>query len=521
MSQLTRRSLLQRLAAAGAAGALSGISRPFGLAAAAEPAPGAKPRFLIVMCAAGGASMLDSLLAIRASESKSSATLNCFPDAAVKSFDGSPLRAVDLQRGSLGPIPMKFTANQSEFVKKHRKNMLVSTWTRTSVNHAVAQSRSVTGNEAFRGRTLQELVASQYGAKYALPNVHLMSGSGFTRRGLDTELPPWSFGEQVADPASWPLSLHGSKGIPGAPSGAIVDRARKLRDRLVAKSSFAQVFGNSERLAHWEHLRGDPIKALEAQALVDKLLLVKDSATYPLSEYGLASSPEAERLAQVFPNMLTDPLETQAAMAFLLLKYGLSVTVTIGPSFNVAVAEGQEISIGGTGGPGGGGGGGGGGKGLPEGSIMNPPIAFDFSHQEHRSVQAFMWSRLYGVMDKLITLLQQEEYADGESFWDRSVLYLASDFSRTKNRPANADEFGSGHDLNDAALVISPHVKGDRVLGGLDKDTGLTFGYDLTTGAPAPKTWMEEKHVYAGVLAALGVDTSGSGLPNMDIFLKA
>ena len=44
-----------------------------------------KPKFLVVISAAGGASIIDSLLAVRASESSNAAGLNTFPDASVQS----------------------------------------------------------------------------------------------------------------------------------------------------------------------------------------------------------------------------------------------------------------------------------------------------------------------------------------------------------------------------------------------------------------------------------------------------
>jgi hypothetical protein len=36
--------------------------------------------------------------------------------------------------------------------------------------------------------------------------------------------------------------------------------------------------------------------------------------------------------------------------------------------------------------------------------IANPPLAFDFSHDDHRTGQAFMWARVLGVVDRLIDL---------------------------------------------------------------------------------------------------------------------
>jgi hypothetical protein len=507
--KLSRRSALAGLAALGAAG-LSSQLLGDRRAHAAEKTD--DPRFLIVIGGSGGASIIDAAMAIRASECKTPDVINTYEDALVTTIDGSPFRALDQKRTALGPIPQAFTANQSDFVKKHYADMMVATWRRTSVNHAIGQARAVTGNDAWRGRTLQEAVALEYGEGFALPNVNLMAGTGFTKRGIDDSLPAWCFGEQVAAPGFWPLSLDAHRGVKGAPARSVLDKARALRERLEKQSAFVRVYARNRRLAHWQHLRGDPVRALEAEALIDKLMVGKDSEKFPLSAYGLTASPDAERLYEVFPKIDSDPLEAQAALAFLLLKNRVSVSVTLGPSFNVAIAEGVEFTIGG---------GGGGGKGLPEGAIMNPPIAFDFSHQEHRSVQAFMWGRIYGVMDRLIGLLKSEEWAGGQSLWDRSMMYLATDFGRTKNRPAGSDEFGSGHDLDNGALVVSPLANGNRILGGVNPDTGLTFGFDPTTGTPDPNRLMEEKELYAGILHGLGVDTAGSDLPDMPAMRRA
>ena len=67
---------------------------------------------------------------------------------------------------------MPYTAVQSEFVAKHKQDMMVVTLTGTSVNHGIAQKRAITGNEAWSGRTLQELVALEYGDGYADPERH-------------------------------------------------------------------------------------------------------------------------------------------------------------------------------------------------------------------------------------------------------------------------------------------------------------------------------------------------------------
>lgn len=526
----SRRSFLARVAQVAAAGTslsvgglgLLGLGRNARAQDAEEQARerSANPRFLIVLSTTGGASMLDAMLAIRESESKSAATLNCFPDPAVHTVGA--FRAVDIDLPSLGAIPMPVKGRQSALVKAHRDDLMVATWQRTSVNHLVGQRRAVSGNSAWYGRTLQEAVALTYGAGFALPNVHLSAGTGYTERGSDVALPAYCYGETVADPRLWPLSLHGSQGILGAPSHDLINQARALRNtRLDPQSRFGRVFAGSSRLATWEHLRGNPQQALEAQDLITKLMISPESAEFPLDAYRLGSSPDGALVRGAFPEFARDSLEAQAALAFLLLKYRLSVTVTIGPGSNAVINAGEagddlvgeydedDEGMGGdedddvNGGA------------LPEGSVANPPLSFDFSHSEHRSVQALMWSRVLGVADRLIGLLKNEEWGNGESFWDRTLIYVANDFGRSKQRPSGAEQFGTGHDLNDGALIISPLANGGRLLGGIDPNTGITYGFDPSTGAPDRDRQMSEAEIYAGTAQALGVSLEGVTLPDM------
>lgn len=495
MSHMDRRRFLGGVGAAAAGAA-------FGQLPGRARAQSRLPKFLVVLTGSGGASIIDGPLAIRASESSAASRINTFPDALVQSLPGSPLRAVDLSGNSVGSIPIGFSARQSEFLARHHRQMLVSTVRGTSVNHGIGQRRSVTGNEAWAGRTLQEMCALSYGDGFPLPNVHLATGTAFTERGTDESLPSACYGEQVADPALWPLSLDGRRGL-DAPSAELLEAARTLRDeRLDPGSRFARVFAKSPVLGRWQAQRGAPRRAVERAELIEKLMLFPDSDAYPLSRYGIRSSPAAARVREVFPAYDRDPLEAQAALAFLLLKFRVSVTVTLGPGFDLVID--RE----------------GGGIGLPDGSLRNPPIAFDFSHQSHRATQAVMWDRLYRVADGLIGLLRSEELADGISLWDRTVLYVATEFGRTRGRPEGADEFGTGHDLDNGNLIISPMVRGDTVLGGIDPHTGYGFGYDPISGAPRPDVTMTEAHVYAGILDVLDVDTTGSGLPPVRAFKR-
>jgi hypothetical protein len=493
MSRLTRRQVLRRLGAAGAAAALGTVARPRG---AVAQGPAELPRFLIVVAAAGGASIIDGPLAIRHGESPNWQAINAFPDAEVVSIPDSPFRAVDLQRGNAGAIPFPFRATQSGFVRKHKDDMLVVTHTGTSVNHSIAQKRSLTGNNAWNGRTLQEAVALRYGQGLALPNVN-MAGQGYLEPGTDNSLPPWAFAEPVANPDLWSLSLHGSRGVRGAPDADLVAMARKVRDeKLDAESAFAEAFRLSPALKRWRAQREQTAPMLEGLDLVTRLNILPDQPPQlPLSDFGLTSGPDAEKVRAAFPRFLQDPMEAQAALAFLLLKNRVSVTVTLGPSFNVLL-DGQRI--------------------------VNPPLAYDFSHQAHRPAQAIMWDRLLGLTDRLIDLLKAEPLDEGAgvSFWDRSLLYVATEFGRSRRRQEGQDDFGSGHDLNNGSLLLSPMLKGNTVLGGVDPATGLTYGFDPQTGAPDPGRTMSEPHVFAGVLQALGIETP-AGLPDMRAMRRA
>lgn len=498
---ISRRQALKGISALGAA-ALAGP----GLAQAQTN--GKPPRFCIVLFGGGGASIVDSLMAVRGSESSNASTLNTFPDQLVHNISDSPFRAVDQDRAEIGQIPAGVEARQRWFVEKHKQDLMVSTWTRTSVNHSVGQRRSVTGNEIWAGRTLQEIVALNYGQSHALPNVHLSVGNGYTERGADSSLPAWAFGETVADPRLWPLSLDGRKGIPTRATEKLLAKARRLRNEtLDPRSRFSRIFGTSPRLNHWQSLRGARQASIESADLIRKLMLAPDSNAFPLSRYGLEASPELARVREVFPDIDLDPLQAQAAMAFLLIKYGVSVTVTLGPSFDIVIRGEENIFDGGLGG--------GGGPLLDPGVVINTPIAFDFSHQGHRSTQGLMWNRLYTVADGLISLLKAEEFEGGSSFWDHSMIYLASDFGRTKTRPAGANEFGTSHHLNNGIAVLSPLVRGNTVLGGVDPDTLLTYGYDPQTGEPDTGRNMTETEVFAGLLQAMDIDTSEAGLPDM------
>jgi hypothetical protein len=483
-SIFSRRKLLQGLLAAGAGGAGSQLLTGRQAYAAGD----GKPRFLIVIGAFGGGAIIDSFLPIRASESAAASTLDCFPDAEVVSFAGSPIRAVDTTCFFPPFVNAPTVVPLSWFAEKHRHQMMVTTVEGSSVNHAVAQHRSLTGGgNALWGRTLQECNALAYGEGHPLPNVN-MATVGLLERGFDSTLDPTAYAEPIPSPALKPLSFSATKGISGAPSSAVLDVARDLRDvELDPQTSFYQAFRNSPRLELWKQQQ-EKARSLEAQNLLDKLLAVGETSYTPLSQFGLASAPEYERLAELFPSIaapLTDSLEEQAALACLLLKNRVSVSVTVSPGFSPILG------------------------GLYGAKTL--PLAFDASHQNHRSAQAMMWHRVLRIADGIIEFLSETTFDEetGESFWDRSVIYFASDFGRDKHHLPDQPIWGSGHHLNNGHLIVSPLARGNTVLGGVDPDTGLTYGFDLESGAAKPGTTISEQESFAGIAQILGVETPG------------
>jgi len=490
---MNRRRVLQALLAASAAGAASGLSTKK-LRAAGE-----KTKFLLTFPLFGGGAIIDSFLPIKASEAGNADTLDCFPDDQVVALSGSDIRCADpLITSVLGfdvsgdPLPFPL----SGFGEKYKSEMMVTTVTGTSVNHAVAQKRALSGGGAWSGRTLQEIVASTYGAGFALPNVN-MSSLGFLERGSDPTLPAEAYAEPIPNALLKPLSFSGSQGIKGAPGKDLMKLARGARDNeLDVNSAFYQSFYRSPKLDLWQKQRLIS-QNIEDQGLIDELVFIKDSPPQiPLAEYGLNSAPEVDELLVLFPDMFNDPLEQQAALACLLIKHKVSVSITISPNF--APVNGGPLGI------------------------KSTPLGFDLSHQDHRFVQALMWTRCLGIADKVITFLKSNTFDEdtNESFWDRTMMHFPTDFGRDKRRPAGAPFWGAGHELNNGHLTISPLVNGNTVLGGVDPDTGMTYGFDLASGEPSPGRNTSEGESFAGLLQAIGVDTSSIDLPDVPAMRK-
>jgi len=491
-SQLTRRGLLKLLAASGGAVAASPLLKLTGQPqrARAQTLETPDPLFLITIACTGGASLIDGPLALRASE-VNQPELNSFPDQRVWSPDGSPFRATEVSVNGLGGIPFRGEFNQRSFVERHHSQMATVCYTGTSVNHVIAQKRALTGNDAWGGRTIQEAHAERYGHSVPVPNVTMASG-GYIEPGLDPSLSSRARAVLVPTPLFWPFGLHGSKGVRRGPQPSLegISAARQLRDRLEAQSAFGRTFEADPSLQAWRAQRAQ-VSQLEERDLINRLNVLPDTALTPLGEFGLSEAPQGQAVRRAFPEYLRDPLEAQAALAYLLITEGVSVSVTIGPDFSVVLGNGAGQVI------------------------TSPPLAFDFSHNNHRGTQALMWSRVYSVMDRLITLLQAREWRDGVSYWDRTMIHLATEFGRTRRRAPNSETFSSGHDLNNGLLLISPLIRGGRSYGEIDPSTTMGYGFDLQTGAPTPGREATEPEAFSAIAHALNLDLNGAGLPSV------
>jgi hypothetical protein len=474
---LSRRELVRYGAVAAAAAGFRGQAHAQGRRAGDE-------RILFVVSANGGASIMDSFLPILRS-ARTPAALNAYAAAELDQGPGE-LRCVKDIPYTLGsPVGPQYS--MIDFLQRHGSDATVVTQQVTSVNHLIAAERSLNGNNADRTRTLMEQVAARYGEGLLFPNVNMAIGP-YAVEGRDVGLPAFARAASVGDALLFPLSTHASKGVEHAPDAALITRARLVRDRLDAASPFTRSFQAAPMLQRYLASRTG-IPAVEASGLIRKLMLIDEARQgIPLSRYGLESSEDIAALQAAFPGLGSDPFHGQAALAFLLAKYGVSCAITLGLA-DAALFTGAGRTA----------------------RLENLPLAFDWSHNDHRGAQNTMWRRVLQVVDSLITLLKAEDYlgdpANGK-IWDRSLIYVATEFGRSKNTQGGGSR-GSGHDLNNGSLLISPRLRGGRVYGGIDDATGLTYGFDPATGASEPGRTMSEKDVYSLACHALGVEFPG------------
>ncbi|HEY6879331.1 MAG TPA: hypothetical protein VI299_14995 [Polyangiales bacterium] len=484
---LSRRELV-RLALAATALGVTGTSARRALGA--EPAPTLQTvdprerRLLFVVCAYGGASIIDSFLPVVDYENPdplAASELNVFPDSMVEKRAGSNLRTPKLLDAYGIYAKPKFALG--DLVAKHGADLAVITHEVSSVNHTVAQQRSLNGAGFDRGRTLMESVALRYGGGLPLPSCN-MASDGYLRHGVDSSLPNEARHELITTPLLFGAGTHGYRGVAGAPTAALLDRARQTRDALESRSVFGRTFAADARRTRYLASRAKTAGELERAGLFEKLLLADPSK---LGTSAGQIDPVTAQVRATLPDLERDSVEAQIALGFLMAYHGVSSSVTLGLPTNPYVTA--------------------------AGDITGAPLAFDFSHNAHREVQSLMWCRTASLVDKLIDLLKTHDYLGDPSLgkmWDRSLVYIATEFGRDKKRPYLSNSWGTGHHLNNGSVILSPLVRGNAVYGGVDPTTCLTYGFDPISGAPTPGSVLNESDVYSIIAQALALDVPGA-----------
>ncbi len=440
------------------------------------------PRHLFVIGALGGANILDSFMPLARDASAEAPGITSFAPSLIETVKGVDLRCVaPLTSEIAGPPPYSADFAQRTFLERHGADTAVMTLDHSSVNHGVGQRRAMNGGGTFQGRNLLEAVAAKYGDGMPLAAVNMMAGE-FSQAGIDPALPEFARQVNVADARFFSLGAHGSLGLPLPVEDQTLARARAARDTLEQVSPFSTSFAHVQNRQRYLQLRERALQ-LEASGLAQKTSLV----ALP----GFPAPAELPRISELLPNIATDTFEAQAALAYLLVKNGGSCAVGISPSDALSAEAG--------------------GTAKEPGAIRNPALAFDSSHNTHRIGQHVMWSRILRVSDALITLLKETEEPGfpGSSLWDHSLIYVATEFGRTRGRPVGFTRFGTGHFQNNGAVMISPLLRGGRVYGGLDTSTGLTYGFDRQSGAPVVGSTMAEKDVFSVVCQAMNVAFDG------------
>lgn len=466
---LSRRQLIGGTAASlGAAGLPTAMSSAQGLE---------EKKFVFTICAAGGASIIDSFLA----QASGPAAFTGLVQPA-----GSPFKAVPVLNNSIqGAIPLGNGYAQSTFLTKFASDMVVMTCEVSSVNHIIAAKRSITGDNVFGGRTLGEAIAAQFGKGLPLANM-MLAGGGYATHGDDITVSDAARAQVVADPLMFAFATHGYKGLTGAPAAADMRAARELRAQLETVSRHYELFKDSKLMDAYRRNRDRITETLEKGDMITKLMML-DPASNNLASFGLETSADINLVREKFPNMANDPFEARMALGFLAAKNGVSNAISVAPSPSPLITA----------------------QGSP-----NSPLAFDWSHVDHRAAQNSMWSYILKSVDALIDLLKATDI-DGRpelgKMWDRSLIYIATEFGRDKIATG-----GSGHHLNNGVVMISPMLQGNKVFGGVDPTTGMTFGFDPQTGAPNPAVKMKERDIYSAIAHAVGLNFENRGsFPSM------
>lgn len=122
-------------------------------------------KLLFVVCAYGGASIIDAFMPVLDYEVGDlflAQTLNVFPDTLIEQRPGSVLRTPKVL-DSYG-IYARPTFGLGDLVARHGADLAVIGHEVSSVNHTVGQQRALNGASVNRGRTLMEAMALRYAA---------------------------------------------------------------------------------------------------------------------------------------------------------------------------------------------------------------------------------------------------------------------------------------------------------------------------------------------------------------------
>ncbi len=96
--------------------------------------------------------------------------------------------------------------------------------------------------------------------------------------------------------------------------------------------------------------------------------------------------------------------------------------------------------------------------------------------------------------------------------WDHSLVYMPTEFGRALQGDGNS-AVGTGHELNNGVVLVSPLLNGGRVYGALDPQTGLLRGYDGLTGDTISDVpTQREPELVATIAAALDHELSAEDL---------
>ena len=214
-----------------------------------------KSKYLITLTCTGGASINDSFLALSRKEVAGAGgnpdTLNCYESSMISRVADLPFSAVqlDTKTPNLGNYPVK--SDQARYLKNFGDDLTVITTEGSSVNHNVAQHRSLTGNNAWNGRTLMEAVAAEYGSLLPMPYLNLAS-DGFAAPGIDTELPSFAKAIAITAPLTLSLGLSSRGQIKGAPSQKLLDRARSARQNIEDHSTIGLDQNRNAAVRRWK-----------------------------------------------------------------------------------------------------------------------------------------------------------------------------------------------------------------------------------------------------------------------------